>query len=392
MQESKFKETGCVAPPIMRTPRSVDVDITSRCNLRCRYCYYFDNEAVNYIDLPTGDWLQFFDELGKCSVMEVSLAGGEPFIREDLPELLDGIVRNRMRFSILSNGTLIDDDIAAFIAGTGRCNYVQVSVDGSTSEVHESCRGKGSFIGAMRSIRILQQHDLPVAVRVTIHHHNVYDLENIASMLLDDLGLKGFSTNSSGFLGTCRMNQVDVLLTPLDRIAAMKTLLRLKEAYKGRISAASGPLADAIAWSRMERSRKRKDPPLPQGGYLTACGCTRSRIAVRSDGTLTPCSLLSHIELGRINCNSMEEIWQENQELDKLRRRVCISLKEFEFCKSCPYIPYCTGNCPSLAYNLTNQVNHPSPDSCLSHFIKEAGTSSFLDDLLELSPQQPNEN
>ena len=115
---------------MMRTPRTVDVEITSRCNLRCRYCYYFDNSAVEYHDLPTEEWLQFFNELGQCAVMDVTIQGGEPFIRKDLPALIDGIVKNRMRFCILSNGTLIDDEIVAYIADTGRCDYVQVSVDG----------------------------------------------------------------------------------------------------------------------------------------------------------------------------------------------------------------------------------------------------------------------
>ena len=94
---------------VMRTPRKLDIDITARCNLRCRYCYFFSNPAVEYRDLPTEEWLRFFDELGTLGVMEVTLAGGEPFIREDLATLLEGIVRNRMRFSILSNGALIDD-------------------------------------------------------------------------------------------------------------------------------------------------------------------------------------------------------------------------------------------------------------------------------------------
>ena len=106
------------AIPVMRTPRTVDLEITSHCNLRCKYCYFFDNPEVSYHELPTVEWLKFIDDLGQCAVMDVCLAGGEPFMREDLPELLEAVVKNRMRFSILSNGTLIDDTIAEFIAAT----------------------------------------------------------------------------------------------------------------------------------------------------------------------------------------------------------------------------------------------------------------------------------
>ena len=217
----------------MRTPRTVDVEITSRCNLRCRYCYYFDNPSVTYQDLPTDEWLKFFDELGRCTVMDVTLQGGEPFIREDLPELIEGIVRNRMRFSILSNGGLIDEEIASYIAQTNRCNSVQISVDGARPETHDVCRGKGSFEGAIRGIRTLRRHGIPITVRVTIHHYNVLDLEGIAHLLLDKLGLPGFSVNSAGYLGSCRKNSHELLLTTQDREAAMETLLQLSERYQG---------------------------------------------------------------------------------------------------------------------------------------------------------------
>ncbi len=131
----------------MRTPRTVDIELTSSCNLRCRYCYFFNNPAVEYKDLPTEEWLQFFDELGSLGVMDLTLAGGEPFIREDLKVLLEGIVHNRMRFSLLSNGGLIDDEMAAFLAGTGRCDHVQISVDGSKPESHDPARGRARLRG-----------------------------------------------------------------------------------------------------------------------------------------------------------------------------------------------------------------------------------------------------
>jgi SynChlorMet cassette radical SAM/SPASM protein ScmE len=358
----------------MRTPRTLDIEITARCNLRCRYCYFFNNPAVDYRDLPTDEWLKFFAELGSLGVMNVTLAGGEPFIRDDLPILLEGIVRNRMRFSLLSNGTLIDDDIAAFIAGTRRCDYVQVSVDGSCAETHDSCRGKGSFDGAICGIHTLQRHRVNVAVRVTIHRNNVNDLENIAHLLLEELDLPGFSTNSAGYLGACRLNAAAVLLNIQERQMAMATLLRLTEKYNGRISANAGPLTDGRMWRRMEEARALAAPAFPNRGRLTACGYPSSRIAVRADGAIVPCSMLAHSELGQINQDSLAEIWQHSPALNQLRNRHTIPLTEFEFCAGCSYIPYCTGNCPGLAYTLTGKVDHPSPEACLRRFLEEGGT------------------
>lgn len=361
-------------PPVMRTPRSVDVEITARCNLRCRYCYFFNNAAVHYRDLPTGEWLRFFDELGALGVMTVTLAGGEPFMRPDLPALLDSIVRNRMRFALLSNGSLIDDEIAEFIAATRRCDHVQVSVDGSRAETHDACRGKGSFDGALRGIRTLQRHGVHVAVRVTIHRRNVHDLEATASLLLEKLGLDSFSTNAAGYLGTCRLNADDIQLTTPDRMTAMATLLRLTERYPGRISASAGPLAEARMWREMEDARERHAPQFPSGGRLTGCGCPSNRIAVRADGVIVPCSMLAHMELGHINRDSLAEVWRKSHGINDLRERSSIPLARFDTCAECHYAPYCTGNCPGLAYTLTGKVNYPSPDACLRRFLQDGGT------------------
>jgi Fe-coproporphyrin III synthase len=367
-------ETQSVVSRVMRTPRTVDIEISARCNLRCRYCYFFNNPAVDYGELPTDEWLKFFAELGSLGVMNVVLAGGEPFVREDLPVLLEGIVRNRMRFSLLSNGTLIDDEIAGFIAGTGRCDCVQVSVDGSCAETHDSCRGKGSFDRAIYGIRTLQRHRVDVAVRVTIHRNNVNDLENIAHLLLGDLDLPAFSTNSAGYLGTCRLNAADVLLNMQERQVAMATLQRLTEEYGDRISANAGPLTDGRMWRRMEEARAQGAPAFLNGGRLSACGCTSNKIAVRADGAIVPCSMLAHMELGRINQDLLLEVWRHSLALNELRRRPTIPLTEFEFCDECRYLPYCTGNCPGLAYTLTGKVDHPSPDACLRRFLEEGGT------------------
>jgi SynChlorMet cassette radical SAM/SPASM protein ScmE len=360
-------------PPVMRMPRELDVELTARCNLRCTYCYFFDNPAVEYHDLSTEAWLRFFEECGRLGIMNLTLAGGEPFIRKDLRKLIEGIVHNRMRFSILSNGGLINDDIAAFIAETGRCDFVQISLDGSCPETHDVCRGRGSFERAVRGIHTLQRNGVPVTVRMTIHRHNVQDLENTARFLLEDLGIPDFSTNAAGYLGSCRYSANNVLLTIEQRQEAMESLLRLSQRYNGRITATAGPLAEARMWRQMEAARVEGAPHLPDRGYLTGCGCHWNKIAVRADGAMVTCTMLAHMVLGWINQDSLQGIWQHSLTLKQMRQRHLISLASFADCEGCPYISYCTGNCPGLAYTLSGQVHHPSPDACLRRFLVAGG-------------------
>jgi len=153
----------------------------------------------------------------------------------------------------------------------------------------------------------------------------------------------------------------------------METLLNLTDKYKGRISAAAGPLAEGKGWLEMEQARQEKRECLPGRGYLTGCGGPMSSIAVRADGTMVPCIQMSHIEMGRINRDDLTTVWQKHPKLKQLRERRNIPLSDFEFCKGCEYIDYCTGNCPALAYLMLGDENHPSPDACLKRFIEEGG-------------------
>jgi SynChlorMet cassette radical SAM/SPASM protein ScmE len=358
---------------LMKTPRSVDLAITNRCNLRCTYCSHFTGAGDVGQDLPKEEWLKFFRELNRCAVMNVTLQGGEPFCRKDLPALTEGIVRNRMRFTILSNGTLINDEMAAFLATTGRCDGVQVSIDGSIPTTHDACRGEGNFIRAVRGIKSLQKYNVPVSVRVTIHRKNLKDLNNIAEFLLEEVGLSSFSTNSASHMGLCRENAEQVQLTAEERSLAMQTLLQLTKRYNGRISATAGPLAEGKDWLEMEKALREGQESIDGRGYLSGCNGPTNTLAVRADGVMVPCGQMSHIELGKINRDNLQEVWQKHPELERLRGRHKIPLSNFEFCEGCNYIPYCTGNCPALAYTILGIENHPSPDACLKRFLEAGG-------------------
>jgi len=174
-------------------------------------------------------------------------------------------------------------------------------------------------------------------------------------------------------MGLCRQNAEQVQLTAEERSLAMGTLLKLEKKYNGRISATAGPLAEGKSWLEMEKACQEGEEGIPARGYLTSCNGPMSQIAVRADGVMVPCIQMSHIALGRINMDDLQEVWQEHPKLRELRRRHKIPLSNFEFCQGCDYINYCTGNCPALAYTIIGIENHPSPDACLKRFLEAGG-------------------
>jgi len=329
-----------------------------------------NNEGVTYEDLPTQRWLDFFEELGRAQVLHVCLAGGEPLIREDIFELIQGIVDNRMRFQILTNGRLVTRDVARYLKQTKRCFSIQVSLDGSTPEIHESMRGRGSFEPALNAIQILLEEGLPATVRVTIHARNIEDLPAVARLLLEELGLPAFSTNAISSLGTHAKYGDDLFLTPAQRLRAMNVMAGLDKRYPGRIQASAGPLWESKAFDEMEAARQ-SGGTISGRGYLIGCGCIFTRISVRADGAYVPCVMLPHIVLGTIGQDPLTQVWREAPALNALRQRIEIPLASFAECQGCEYTELCTGNCAGTAASLLGDPNQPNPEACLRKFKED---------------------
>lgn len=350
---------------LMSSPRSVDIAITGRCNLKCKYCFYAD-EMVARSDLSTECWLAFVEELGGLGVMDVTLTGGEVFTRQDLFELIDGIIANRMRYSILSNGTLITEKILdQFEIGKRRMrlNSIQVSIDGSTAEIHNKSR-PGSFDRALRGLCLLAENDFPITVRVTINKHNVDDLENIARLLLEDVGLPGFSTNEAFPMGSGKCSGESVILTREQRQQAMDTLVALNENYEGRISAQAGPLALARELADIKVRMARGETGMPGRGTLSACGGVFQKLSINHDGTIVPCHLLPVLPMGKIGVDNLQEAWLHHSSINAVRQRRSILTSSLETCQDCPYAGFCTAGCPGMVMNVTGKLNARDPLSC----------------------------
>jgi SynChlorMet cassette radical SAM/SPASM protein ScmE len=350
---------------VMSSPKNVDIAITGKCNLACKYCFYAD-EMVARTNLPTERWLKFFDELGSLGVMTVCLTGGEVFTRPDLFELIDGIIKNRMRYSILSNATLITEDtLKQFKIGKRRqrLNSIQISVDGSRADVHDLSRPK-SFGRALRGLKLLKETGYPVTVRVTINRHNIDDLENVAHLLLDDVGLPSFSINEAYACGATDRTEGDIILTHSQRQKAMDVLTMLSNQYDQRIMATAGPLMLAKQLITMDQMMVSGQTSLSGCGTLSACGGVFSKLAIHHDGTMIPCHLLSTLHLGTIGIDNLQEVWLNHPTMIALRQRYNIPLSSLETCRGCSYQGFCTGGCPGGAEYSNGDFNTRNPMDC----------------------------
>lgn len=84
-------------------PLFAELSITLKCNYDCAYCDQDRGEA----GLPLEKLRIVIDRLAEAGVKRVALTGGEPFLRKDLPEILDHLGRRRIRAAVVTNGSLI---------------------------------------------------------------------------------------------------------------------------------------------------------------------------------------------------------------------------------------------------------------------------------------------
>lgn len=362
-------------PPtgVPSVPKSIDLALTGRCNLSCKYCFYTDN-MTSRRDLPADRWLEILKELGDIGVQRVCLSGGEAFIRPDIFTLIDGVIENRMRYSLLSNGTMITEDtIAALQTGKRRLRLdsIQISIDGSCAEIHDRSRPPKSFDRATRGLRLLAQAKMPVTVRVTLNHHNINDISGIAALLIDDIGLSGFSTNEAEYMGAARCSGQNIVLSKEERRQAMKILTELNEQYGRKISANAGPLAMATMVEDIETRIGAGETGRPGRGTLSSCGGVFSKMAILHDGTMVPCNMLPSLIMGVAGMHPVKEVWRTSPAINAVRYRRNVPLSAVPECKGCKYTGFCSGGCPAAVMAKTGRLIGIDPSGCYRAFHQE---------------------
>ncbi len=140
------------------------VNITNRCNLKCRHCFVFrdDNPTDKKREMDTETMVKRLGELQeRHGIQTMVWMGGEPLVRQDV--LRKG-TKLFPKNHVTTNGTIDLIDLP-------RCTYV-VSIDGP-QEINDAVRGKGSFRRVMKTLsRVPDDFDPTVMCQCVVTREN----------------------------------------------------------------------------------------------------------------------------------------------------------------------------------------------------------------------------
>jgi MoaA/NifB/PqqE/SkfB family radical SAM enzyme len=187
-----------------RLPIGAVYEATMRCNLHCEFCYVGDLLNVE------GEWRQELplEALNKAfpdrEGFQISLTGGEIFMRKDIMSVLDLFKNKGYACGYLTtNGTIINEDRAealADLAAAGFLKHISVSIDGPR-ELHDVARGlKGTFERTTAGLKRLQEAarrkhaPLRVSINTTVAHESLEALDQMVDVA-EELGVDAIGLN-----------------------------------------------------------------------------------------------------------------------------------------------------------------------------------------------------
>ena len=338
------------------TPVLASWELTAACNLRCPHCYQKAGaDACSSASLDTRQALQLVEQLAKLGIIQLTLTGGEPLLRHDLPEILLAIKSARMAVILQTNATMVDPPMADRLHSVldPRLAMVQVSLDGATAATHERIRGAGTFQAACDGIRQLAGKGLSVIVSCCPVRWNEEELPALYS-LAGALGASAFqATPLAPFAPS------DDSLTPdQDAVLRAEAEICLRAQVPGAPRYLGGVSGEDLHWISHASARRL----LPRCSVVPdrfVCGGLRTKIHIAADGGVFPCvfAVANELSLGRVTESSLEQIWESRAAHPFVIGR----LAEASVCGKCAWAAICRGGCPGLALVRYGSLERPDP-------------------------------
>jgi len=280
--------------------RYLELQITNRCNLKCRHCYIGDKD--NSAELSTAQIRKILKEFEEMQGLRVLISGGEPLVHREFEKINEMLPEFLMRKILFTNGLLLTKVMLKKL----NVDEIQISIDG-LEDAHNSMRGKGTFRAAVGAVKKALSAGFEVSVATMVHPINLCDFDGM-ERLFKELGIKDWTVDIPCITG------------------------RLEKHAEFHISPEQGG----------KYLRYGYGSGLHSGAPGFACGLHLA--AVMADGRVSKCTFYADRFAGRIE-HGLRECWQRMKpiKLDELR---C----------DCQHIESCRGGCRYRALLLGDRL------------------------------------
>ncbi len=304
-----------IAKSPVHSLRYLELQLTSKCNLRCMHCYLSAGDGA---DLDLLKVFKALDEFDRMQGLRLLISGGEPLMHRQFWYMNERLKDYGFRSVLLSNGTMITREVAARL----KVHEAQISIDGMR-ESHDALRGGGSFDRAVQAIEHLQSEGIKVSVATTINALNTNDFDSMG-MLMESMGISEWNVDMPAVAGRLRDN-------PEFALAPDLAAPYLSYGYGGSHHGSSGGFACGAHLCAVG-----------PGGAVAKCGFYLDNpVGSIMDGLGECWSRIRHIRLSELSCD-------------------------------CGFIDECRGGCRFRASSYTDELG-PDPVRCHNLGVCHAG-------------------
>ncbi|MCC6662167.1 MAG: SPASM domain-containing protein [Polyangiaceae bacterium] len=325
-------------------PKYVVWEITLACDMACGHCGSRAGKARTR-ELTTAEALSVVQQLAELGTEEITLIGGEAYLRDDFPTLARAIVDAGMRcgMTTAARGFGAEQARAARQAGMAA---ISISLDGLRA-AHDRQRVLGSFDRARAAMVHVRDAGLGLNANTQLNRLSVPDLDGLLDLLIAE-GAQGWQLQMTVPMGRAAENH-EWLLQPPELLELYPRLAALAE--RGRAAGvAFWPANNLGYFGPHESTLRNRGAP----GQLVWNGCNAGvyALGIEADGSIKGCPSLPTASYvgGNVRERSLRQIWDETRELAFMRADAQQEL--WGFCQSCYYARECRGGCTWTAHTF----------------------------------------
>lgn len=167
-----------------RRPISGQWALTNNCNLRCLHCYVVKKK--NSKELKFNQITDIMEQLYKEGCLELTLTGGEPFIRKDFLDIYKYAKEKGFLITIFTNGTLLNPKMVAYLEKYPPF-MIEVTLHSLNKDIFDTItNAKGSFQRCMQGIKLIMERNLPLTIKtvgMSLNKSEIHKIKDFVNRL-----------------------------------------------------------------------------------------------------------------------------------------------------------------------------------------------------------------